>query len=346
MDSYALQAKEKVEEYKEVIADKAGELAGDVRDRSVKAGTVIRDKVANPLDTISEARAGFDSLFAAERVDRARESLETDAALAVGYKDQFLGAVKEAFGRVLKDQELTTAGHLQRTKGETEVRLQRAREEEKQFARLSAQFIEVLKRREALLSQLVHHSYRDQLRHVELPIEPSPKQLFFNSGAAGSEFKLRTVDRAPLLRDIRERRTMKPMVYVDVRERGLMRSIALTKADMPKGGIKARSNRLADLRWAIRHSDVQKLRSVPRASINDRSSPRLEGLTSAGRTVQAREVLEEVKQASKAELKHVETVDKSKPVIAMDKKETINEASWDRQSFLGEIRQGTELKHI
>jgi uncharacterized protein YjbJ (UPF0337 family) len=345
MDSYALQAKEKVVEYKEVIVDKAGELVDDVRDRSAKAGAVILDKVTNPMATIDQAREGFDSLFNSERIDRAKETFDTDAALAVGYKDQFLGAVKEAFGRMIKDEQLKSEGHLQRTKGETEVKLQRALEEEKKFERLSAQVIEVMKRREALLSQLVHHAYASQLRHVEAPAAVNVADLFSLSDG----FKLKLVDRAPLLNDIRERRTMKPMVFVDVRERGLVRSIDLTKADMPKGGFKARATVLSDLRWAIRHSDVQKLRSVPRASINDRSSPRLDGLVSAGRTAQAQEVLEEVKSVKLDQLKHVETVDKSKPAFdLMDtkKKQDLELESMDRRGLLSEIRQGTELKHI
>jgi uncharacterized protein YjbJ (UPF0337 family) len=346
MDSYALQAKEKVVEYKEVIVDKAGELVDDVRDRSVKAGTAMRDKVTNPMATIGQAREGFDSIFNSERIDRAKETLETDAALAVGYKDQFLGAFKEAFGRMLKDEQLKTEGHLQRTKGETEVKLQRALEEEKKFQKLSAQVIEVMKRREALLAQLVHLCGRFQLRHVEAPRAVNVADLFSPSNGTQA-FKLKQFNVQPLLKDIRERRTMKPMLFVNVCERGLMRSIELTKADMPKGGYKARSALVSDLRWAIRHSDVQKLRTVPRSSINDRSSPRLEGLVSAGRTVQAQEVLEEVKSA-KVELKHVETVDKSKPAFdLMDmKKQDLEMESMDRRGLLSEIRQGTELKHI
>ena len=386
MDTYKLHAREKVEQYKDqasdykdALVDRAGQVVGDVRGRSVKAGTTIKDKVTHPLDTIDEARDGFDAVFNAERFDRARDKIEAEASLAVGYKDQFLGAIKEAFGRMLRDEQLRAAGHQQRIKGQTEVKLQKALEEEKKFQKLRAQIVQVLMRREALLSQLVRSwSQPQKLRHVEVR-ERDPADLFVAAGAGRTTFKLKAYNVQPLLGEIRERRTMKPMVFVDVRERGLIRSIPLTKRDIK--GFKGRSDRYLDLWAAIRRSDPQRLHAVKRSLIHDRSAPRLDLLRSLAaaderRSEVLREVvspeartqlvhvardngagvrpsavkkakggkaklLDELKQVE-VDLKHVETLDKSRPAIDKD----IQLKTWDKRGFLDEVRQGTELKHI
>jgi uncharacterized protein YjbJ (UPF0337 family) len=389
MDSYKLHAREKVEQYKEkadeykdALVYKAGDLVDDVRGRSIKAGSTVRDKVTHPLDTIDEARGGFDSVFNAEKFDRAKDKIETEASIVLGYKDQFLGAIKEAFGRMLKDEELKAAGHQQRIKGQNEVKLQKALEEEKKFQKLRAQIVEVLMRREALLSQLVRSFGSQQLRHVEVR-ERSPADLFVAAGAGRTTFKLKQYNVQSLLRDIREKRTMKPMVFVDVRERGLIRSIPLTKKDVK--GWKGRNDRYVDLWAAIRRSDVQKLHSVSSSLINDRSAPRLDILRNLAAADQRREeLLKDVvsprarsqlvhvadngagvqppsmsnKTAGKSkggkaklldelrqtdvDLKHVETLDKSQPAIGKD----VQLKTWDKKGFLDEVRQGTELKHI
>ena len=54
------------------------------------------------------------------------------------------------------------------------------------------------------------------------------------------------------------------------------------------------------------------------------------------------QLLDEVKQSGRVELKHVETEDKAKPAVG-------DEASvrrWNKQGFLCEVRQGTPLRHI
>merc|ERR1711879_340280 len=52
-------------------------------------------------------------------------------------------------------------------------------------------------------------------------------------------------------------------------------------------------------------------------------------------------LLDELKQGE-VDLKHVETLDKSRPAIGKD----VQLKTWDKRGFLDEVRQGTELKHI
>lgn len=338
-------------EYKETVVDTVEKLGDEVHDRTLKVTHTIRDKVTHPYDTIDEARDNFDAIFNKQRVDRAKDKIETEASIVVGYKDQFLGAVKEAFGRMLKDEELKSAGHLQKRKGEAEVALQKALAEEKRFQKLRAQIVQVLMNREALLSQLSRQGGFDQcrsrMRHVEVRERPNVADLFLVAGARTS-FSLKTYDIKPLLEDIRLRRTMKPMLYVEYKEKGLLRSIPLTKKDLKFKG--ARSTQLPELWASIHRSGLHKLRPVPRNFIHDRSAPRLDlfrGIHAADEN-RAQLMKDVQKEHHLIPLKDNGAGVKPRTQQKMTTKKKLDKGKEKLDTRKGglEIRKGTELKHI
>jgi len=80
-----------------------------------------------------------------------------------------------------------------------------------------------------------------------------------------------------------------------------------------------------DLWAAIRRSDPQRLHHVERALIRDRSQPRVDILRSpAGVEAQRSRVLEEVKSSQRPGLIHTETDDKTKVLLAEQKKKKLD----------------------
>jgi hypothetical protein len=129
---------------------------------------------------------------------------------------------------------------------------------------------------------------------------------------------------------------------VEVRERGLVRSIPLKKND-----IKFKGRTLYTDLWAsIRRSDPQRLHHVPRAMISDRSQPRVDLHRSVASVETYRsEVLKDV-AAQRPKLIHTQTEDKTKALLAEQKrKEKGKEKDNGAGVFepLPEVRAGTNF---
>jgi uncharacterized protein YjbJ (UPF0337 family) len=315
-----------------------------------------------------------------------------DVSTVTGYKDKLVGGVKETVGNLLGMEKMEQEGHQQKQKGEAELRAamaqqralgDRSREQKGKGRMMGGDEGDLLKvdsymflKRQAVLSELERMGgfERDLLlsHHVETR-EPDLRRLF-----ATQPFKLRRIDMKPLLNDIRERRTRRPLIHVETLEKGLMRSIKLQRNDFQ---LKRDERRLPNL-WAdIKRADNQRrLKKVNKKDINDRSSPRLDlfkrlKITHQQHNVLLREIAApprlrkvETKDKTKPNLffdknvhvhkiqiapllnevrkgvniKHVETKDRSKPIIERD----LHLKKWDKQGFLAEVRQGTELKHV
>ncbi len=286
---------------------------------------------------------------------------QEEVSTVTGYKDKLVGGVKETVGSLLGVERLEKEGHKQKEKGEAELKAamaqqramgDRSREQrEKGKGRLGEEEEGELRvdsyvflKRQAVLSELQRMGGFERqslrLRHVE-PREPDVRKYFTpkGQGERWQQFNLKRVDMKPLLEDIRQRRTRRPLVHVDPVEKGLMNNIKLTKEDFR---LKRDQQRLPNLLNEIRRADnIERLKKVNRQDIRDRSAPRLDLLKGLKAVHQQHDVLlREV--AAPPKLKHVETKDKSKPLIEKD----FHLKRLDRQGFLAEVRQGTQLKHV
>jgi uncharacterized protein YjbJ (UPF0337 family) len=334
-------AQERFNEYKGTVVEMTDKFVGEVEDRAAGLRKSLNEAVAHPYDTIDQARDGLDSGLA-----QTKDKVETEASIVVGYKDQFLGSVKEAFGRVLRDQELLRSGVQQRLRGEAEVGLQKSLAEEKREQKMREAIVETLMCREALLAQLAQQGGYEKraakMRHVEVR-ERNPADLFIAAGGK-TTFALKSYSKGQLLDDIRNRRTRKPMLFVNVRERGLMRSIPLQKKDL-----KFKGRQLYTDLWAsIRRSDPQRLHHVERALIRDRSQPRVDLLRSlAGVEAQRAKVLKEVKtNAVRPNLVHTETDDKTKVLLEEQKQQHQKKLDKGKEKDNGAGVFGTFLSQV
>jgi uncharacterized protein YjbJ (UPF0337 family) len=310
-----------------------------------------------------------------------------DAKLTVeGVKDKLMGGVKQKVGHLLGKPHLEAEGRDQRLKGKSELKHHRGLKE-----LTPAQAVEMHLRREALFADIDRSggfarlaSTTGRLRHVELLEERDVKDLFSQRGESWQRFSLKSYNKQPLLKDIREGRTRKPLVHVETVEKGLLRSIKLDK----KGDFKLKpTDRFTDL-WAdIKGGDhLARLKCVKREKIRDRSAPRLdlfknicssqanrdrlfeqieqvpkrlnhvttidkarpellfekESIGTGAKKVNKAQLLNELRSGGAVELKHVVTEDKCKPMIGDD----VSVRTWNKEGFLAEVRQGTELKHI
>jgi uncharacterized protein YjbJ (UPF0337 family) len=324
-----------------------------------------------------------------------------EISTVAGYRDKLVGGVKETVGGLLGMEKIQKEGIKQKQKGEAELKAAMAQqramgdrsreqrekgkgrlgEEEGGEERVDSYFF---LKRQAVLSELQRMSgfeRQQRLRHVDTR-EPDVRKLFAarGQGEKWQQFNLRRWDIKPLLNDIREKRTRKPLSHVEPIEKGLMNSIKLTKNDFQ---LKRDQQRLPNL-WAdIKRGDnLNRLKKVNRQDIRDRSGPRLDLFKGLKVTRQQHDVLlkeiaappklksvetkdktkpnlffdknvhvhkfekapllDEVRKGFKANAKHVETKDKSKPLIEKD----FHLKRLDRQGFLAEVRQGTQLKHV
>jgi uncharacterized protein YjbJ (UPF0337 family) len=333
-----------------------------------------------------------------------QQQQQEDTSAVAGYKDKLVGGVKETVGHLLGMERMEEEGHKQKQKGEAELKAAMAQqramgdrnreerdlkgkglggtEDEEREARIDSYWF---LKRQAVISDLERLGGFDRqqlrLRHVE-PREPDMRKLFSakGQGERWQQFQLKRWNAKPLLDDIRQKRTMKPLMHVNAVEKGLMRSIKLTKDDFR---LKRDQQRLPNLFADIRRADnLKRLNKVNSKDVRDRSAPRLDLLKHLKfahqqhdvllreiaapprlRSVETRDrtrpslffdknvhvhkfrkspLLSEVRRGFKASSKHVETKDKSKPLIEKD----IHLKKWDKQGFLAEVRQGTELKHV
>lgn len=327
MDSFKLHTKERLVEYKEAVSDSVDKLVEELKARVEHTFDNVRDSLSHPDRLIDGFAERMDRLFSKQTANLIKELIETDAAYLVGYKDQMMGGMKEAAGHVLRDDQLLRAGRRQLTQGRKEVDLQKSLAFEKRYQKERARIVQTLLHRESLMNQVVFaggfEKYRAGMRHVEMPSEELGTQAVFDLFRSGGQsFKLKTYDVRPLLEDIRNRNTRKPMKYVEPREKGLLRSVPLKKRDMRPGQAVTRSNLQLELCAAIRRSDVSRLHPVPFGKVLDRSAPRLDlyhslRVSSECRTAVLREV---TSGEHKKELIHVMKVeDKASPAAFIEK---------------------------
>jgi hypothetical protein len=220
-----------------------------------------------------------------------------------------------------------------------------------------------------------------RLRHVETR-ESSVKELF----TSHDPFELKRWNNAALLDDIRRCNIIKPIVHVQTVEKGLMRSIKLDAkgdfelrrrdnwtslwTDIRRGDNVARLSAVkpADMRDRSaprldvlrsvsaaqeQRGEVLRQITIPHKILNhveteDKARPELwfakadaSEVNPIGTGLNKVQLLDAVKQGA-VELKHVETNDKAKPAIGDD----ASVRMWNKDGFLSEVRQGTELRHI
>lgn len=322
-------------------------------------------------------------------------SKQEDISTVTGYKDKLVGGVKETVGNLLGIEKMEKEGMKQKKKGEAELKAAMAQQravgdrERQQRGKGKARGEEeeridayVFLKRQAVLSDLERmggfERQRWRLHHVD-PREPDLRKLFVQKGGEKwQQFSLRRWNKEPLLREIRERKTKRPLVHVETKEKGLMFSLRLGKGEFK---LKRDERLRPNLMNAIRKFNIGQLKKVNRKDIRDRSAPRLDLLKTLKAIHQQHDVLlrevtapprlkhvdtkdktkpnlyfdknvhvhrlekdkllNEVKKGL-GSIKHVETKDKSKPMIEKD----MRLKKWDKQGFLAEVRKGTELKHI
>lgn len=318
---------------------------------------------------------------------------QEEASTVAGYKDKLVGGVKATVGGLLGIEQMEKAGKKQQEKGEAELRAameqQRAmgdrERRQKGKGRGEEEHMDpyMWVKREAFISEIKRGGAYDRrrmtMKHVDTIREPDVRKLFNQQGEKSMQFHLKRMDMRPLLDDIRQRRTIRPLNHVETKEKGLMTSIRLGKDDFRLKRSKDTLQRLWD---DIRRPDnMNRLKKVSRSQIRDRSAPRLDLLRGLKSLHQQHDVLlreitapphlkhVETKDRTKPNLlfdssthvhrfekdkllkevrkgldqkKHVETNDRSNPRIEKD----VHIKKIDRKGFLEEVRKGTELKHI
>jgi len=284
-----------------------------------------------------------------------QKSSREDASTASGYKDKLVGGVKATVGNLFGLEHMEKEGQKQKQKGEAELKAaiaqqravgdqQRQLRAEKRKGHLGdvAIHADLLVKRQALLSQLERTGgfagFREQLKHVE-PRERNVRELFLQGGENWQQFHLKRRDDGPLLDEIRERRTRRPLLHVETEEKGLLRSIKLNDKDFK---LKRRDpNRL----WSdIRTNNIDRLRKVNRNDIRDRSPPRLSVLKNLKAVHQQHHILlREV--AAPPRLRHAQTNDKTKPSLFFDRNVYTNIKGEEKDKLLKEVRQGLDNIH-
>ncbi len=286
---------------------------------------------------------------ATKKLDDAKLTLE-------GVKDKLVGGVKQTVGHLLHKPALESTGREQRLKADGELKHHRPLQ-----ALTPARVAEVHMRREALMAQLVrcggfaHMTATGRLRHVAHVRESQVSELF-NSR---EPFELKRWNVQPLLEDIRQCRTARPLVHVATVEKGLLRSIKLSADDFKL----QRTAKWADLRIDIRRGGdnaMARLVKVKAEDKRDRSGPRLELLRSvAAAQAQRGEVLRQIGIEHKI-LHHVDTDDKARPELVFAKAHATevnpigpNKVAFHKAQLLDEVKQsggagggGVELKHV
>ncbi|ELR11264.1 uncharacterized protein ACA1_127450 [Acanthamoeba castellanii str. Neff] len=278
-----------------------------------------------------------------KKLDDAKLTLE-------GVKDKLVGGVKQTVGHLLHKPALESTGRQQRLKAHGELKHHRPLQ-----ALTPAQVAEVHMRREALMAHLVRSggfarmTATGRLRHVAHVRESQVAELF-----KWQPFALKRWNVQPLLEDIRQCRTARPLVHVATIEKGLLRSIKLTAHDFK---FELSAQRWADLWIDIRRGNNEaRLVKVKAEDRRDRSAPRLELLRSvAAAQAQRGEVLRQIGIEHKI-LHHVETDDKARPELVFAKAHAseVNpigpKAGFHKAQLLDAVRRsaggGVELKHV
>jgi uncharacterized protein YjbJ (UPF0337 family) len=335
-----------------------------------------QENIESMMGTMESVRESMSHLFSAETVEGVKETISDEAAIVAGYKDQLMGGVKETVGHLMGDESMEKEGHKPPRGGAAALAQYRAmgggesgwtNRESEMNARYSIGRQEIISEvgRVGGLDRM-----RSRLNHVETRERPLSD---FVGGSLKENWHLKTWDAKPLLNEISSGKWQLNKVG-SPKEKGLMRSLSLSKEDF-KLKESPRKRLFEDLN---KEGALRTLHEVPSSEICDRSAPRLD-LYSSSSSGDFNALLDEIKEG--AALKHVETADKSKPVIdaekpiqlsKLDKRQLLSEIkegadlkhvdtedkstpafdkslhvkTWDRQGFLDEVRQGTELKHI
>lgn len=344
MDTAKLHAQERLTEYKESVADAVDKLVDELKQRTDDVIVAVAHSLAHPDRLLDTFGNNVDRVFSARTVDTIKDAIETDAAFALAFKDQLVGGVKETIGHLIRDGQLAREGQRQVTKGRSEVALQQSLADEKKYQKLRAQIVTTLLRRESLLNQIAFaggfDKMRATMRHVQVRDEVDFADLF----PRDRPFALKHFDVQPLLRDIREGNTPRPMVLVVPRLRDPLRSspsLFSSKKELASLKRVTHDSRRVDLLAAIRRSDVQKLRAVPFAKISDRSQVRLDLLHSLRKADESRpSVLRDIVgshgRQQKQQLIHVAEIDdKASPA-----------AFFEKNGFAGVHKQMEQLKSM
>jgi hypothetical protein len=268
-------------------------------------------------------------------------------------------------------EEMEKEGHKQKLRGEAELAQHRAMGSE-WVSRESEMNARYQIGRQEVVGEVGRmggfDKMRSRLHHVQTQERPLSD---FMGGKLKGDWHLKTWDVKPLLAEIRNKPSLK---HIDSpKEKGLMRSLSLSKEDFSFKE-SPRKRLFQDLN---KDGALHTLHEVSSADIRDRSAPRLDMLIKPSTSDNMGSLLSEIKQG--AELKHVETEDRSKPLFDKpiklskhNKNQLLSEIkegaelkhvetedksvptfdkdvhlkTWNRQGFLDEVRQGTELKHI
>jgi uncharacterized protein YjbJ (UPF0337 family) len=339
------------------------------------AHLIGEENIESMAATVESVRESMSHLFSAETVEGVKETIADEAAIVTGYKDQLLGGVKETVGHLMGDESLEKEGHKQKLRGEAELAQHRAMGGDYYAGRESEMNARYQIGRQEIVGEVGRVGGFERMRSRMNHVETHERGLSdYAGGALKKNWHLKTWDIKPLLNEIRTGRPS--LKHRDSpQEKGLMRSLRLDRNDFQLKE-SPRKRLFEDLN---KEGALLTLHEVPRDQVRDRSAPRLElaGRGGAGGDFSA--VLSSIEKG--AELKHVETTDKSKPQLEaekpiqlskLDKGRLLSEIkegaelkhvdtedkstpaldkdlhlkTWDRQGFLGEVRQGTELKHI
>jgi uncharacterized protein YjbJ (UPF0337 family) len=336
------QTQQTLSEYKDKLVDTVNHTIEQAQQGVDHAKQRVADDVSAYKEQLLTTVNG---ILGDERVVQAQQMVAKEATTAAGYKDQLVGGVKETVGHLIGDQRMERAGRNQKREGLALVGSEAGPEDR---ATVTANLVN----RHALMAEVERTGgvQRCSLNHVDVP--ETDVSDFLRRDEKAAEFKLKQWNKQPLLDDIRTMKTMKPLVHVEPCEKGLLRSLSLDEKDL--AGLKnGASSSDRDAMWKeIKQTDLRNLHHVSGATINDRSGVRLDLLKSVSASQAKRdELLKQIENGHEGvELKHVETEDKArvetedkcKPVIGDD----VSVRTWNKEGFLAEVRQGTELKHI
>jgi uncharacterized protein YjbJ (UPF0337 family) len=323
----------------------------DAHKNETKTSEMKEQLVEGAKKTLDEAK---------DKLADAREKMNEEGSAVSGYKNKLVGQVKERVGHLFGIDHLEQRGHEQRVKGESVLAQHdhhdtAARKHDKTSRKGGKQdksadtkesreaLMQTFIRREALMAEVERKGgfehERSHMQKVDLKERPVDVRDLFKGAEGNGAFQLKRWNKQALLGEIREKKTMKPLVVVQTQEKGLLRSLA------PKDFALKKTDFLDNL-WAdIKRSDVQRLHKVSADQRSDRSAPRLELFRHLAAASEKRDsLLKDIQTAELQRLKHVETEDKTRPEMFFDKTAIVHR--FEKARLLNELRQGAELKHV
>jgi uncharacterized protein YjbJ (UPF0337 family) len=234
-------------------------------------------------------------------------------------KERAIGVMKEGMGKLLGKKEMEIEGKMRKEQGHMEM--ERARTEHKATVdRQRAESSFTAPDCSAVFADICKNDFH--LKHVQTNDRSAP--MFEKES-----FKLKKHNIKPLLNEIKRNKVT--LKHVDTIDKTNLRFL------VEKGSWTFdKKNPRQDLLAAIQRKDA-KLRKT---KTNDRSAPCLE--KKYKKVPLPKTLLKDVTKATPSKLHHVETVDKSCPIIEKD----VQIKKCDREPFLGEVKEGVDLKHV